>query len=146
ELDHNYATAHHWYGTYHLLHGSREKALTEFQIAEDLDPLSPAIRSTIPNWYYMARDFDRTIAEARRVIEVFPDFPPVRTTLVLAELMKGQYQEALAEIEKAQALQPSDPLASLDLRGFALARLGNKAEVEKVLATLEDQQRQGKLL
>src|SRR5258708_4843905 len=38
ELDPNYATAHHWYGRYLLIHGDRAKALTEFQNAVDLDP------------------------------------------------------------------------------------------------------------
>jgi len=146
ELDHNYATAHHWYGRYLLFHGSKEKALSEFQSAVDLDPLSPSIRSTIPNWYYVTGDFDRAIAESRKVVEAFPEFPPVRNVLIFAELLQGKYQEALEETDKARQLQPENPLSFLEMRGFVLARMGRTEEVKDILSSLEEQRRKGKPL
>jgi len=146
ELDHNYATAHHWYGRYLLLHGSKENALIEFQNAVDLDPLSPSIRSTIPDWYYVTGEYDRAITEAQKVIESFPEFPPIRNILIFALFMKGQYQTALPEIEKARALLPEEPLACMELRGFALARLGQTNDPQRILSILDEQRRQGRTL
>ncbi len=146
QLDPNYATAHHWYGRYLLLHQHRDQALSEYLTAVDLDPLSPIIHSTIPQWHYHGGDFDRAIEESRKVINAFPDFPAAREVLVAAMLMKGQYREGLVEIEKAQALVPEDPTAGLPMRGYALARMGEKAEAEKILSNLEEQRKLGKAM
>lgn len=146
EQDHNYATAHHWYGIYLETHGKREQALTELKLALELDPLSPILRCTIPGWYYLGGDYDRAIAECRKVIDAFPDFPAARDVLVMAEMMKGDYQQALAEIEQVRALLPEKPLAGLEMKGFALARLGQRAEAEAIIKQLEEQKQHGQSL
>ncbi len=146
QLAPNYATAHHWYGRFLNFHGRREEGLKELQTALDLDPLSPIIQTTIPEWYYLGRDFDRAIVEARKVIDAFPDFPAARSGLIPAQLGKGQFKEALVEIDKVRALQPEEPLAQLDARGYALARMGQEAEAKKILLLLEEQRQQGKPL
>jgi serine/threonine-protein kinase len=143
-LDPNYATAHHWYGRYLLLHGKREKALSEFMTAADLDPLSAVIRTSVAQWYYVAHDFDRAIVESRKVIEDFPEFPPARNTLVAVLFQQGRYEESLVEIEKARALQPEDPLAELEMKGYAYARLSRTDDARKIVAQLEEEKRQGK--
>ena len=144
ELDPNYATAHHWYGRYLLLHGDMGKARSEFEQAIDLDPLSPSIRSTLPNWYYIKGEYDRCIEETRKVMNAFPEFPPVRMCLVMSLFMKGQYDEALKEIDALRALQPDDPLFCLEIRGYALARLGKREEAQQILTQLETLKTQGK--
>ena len=143
-LDPNYATAHHWYGRYLLLHGKREKALSEFLAAADLDPLSAVIRTSVAQWYYVAHDFDRAVLESRKVIEDFPEFPPARNTLVAVLFLKGRYEEALVEIEKARALQPEDPLATLDMKAYAYARLGRTEDARQIVARFQEEKRQGK--
>jgi tetratricopeptide (TPR) repeat protein len=91
-------------------------------------------------------DYDRAITEAQKVIEAFPEFPPVRHVVIFSLFIKGQYQDALAEIDKARALMPEEPLTGLELRGFALARLGQTNDVEKILSILDEQRRQGRVL
>ncbi|HXU78250.1 MAG TPA: tetratricopeptide repeat protein, partial [Methylomirabilota bacterium] len=144
QLDPNYATAHHWYGRYLLLHGNRDKALAEFEMAADLDPLSAVIRTSVAQWYYMAHDFERAMAECQSVIRDFPEFPPARNTLIAVLFAKHRYQEALAEVDKARALQPEDPLATLDMQAYALARLGRTNDAMKILSQLEEEKRKGK--
>jgi eukaryotic-like serine/threonine-protein kinase len=144
ESEPNNATAHHWYGLCLEFSGRREEGLAELQKALELDPLSPIIHSTIPEWYYIGRDYDRAIAEARKVIDTFPDFPAARIELILPLIQKGQFREALAEIEGLRALTPDTPLAALHFRGFCLARLGQEAEARKLLAQLDEQRQQGK--
>jgi serine/threonine protein kinase/Flp pilus assembly protein TadD len=146
EQDHNSATAHHWFGVYLETHGKREQALAELKTAAELDPLSPIIRSTIPAWYYLGSDYDRSIAECRKVIDAFPDFPAARNVLISAQLMKGEYKEALTEIEQVRAIEPQKPLASLDMKGFALARLGQRSAAEAIIKQLEEQKQHGQSL
>ena len=107
--------------------------------AVDLDPLSPAIRTTIPDWFYVSGDYDRAIAESRRTIEAFPEFPHARTVLIVALLLKDQYSEALEEVDKMRALTPENPVAALEFRGYALARLGESSKAEEVIAQLRKQ-------
>ncbi len=140
----NNATAHHWYGLALEFSGRREQGLAELQKALELDPLSPIIHSTIPEWYITGRDYDRAVTESREVIAAFPNFPPARSDLIRALVLKGQLDEALAEVEKARALVPDQPLAFLDFKGFCLARVGRETEARKILAELEQQRQEGK--
>lgn len=143
-LDPNYATARHWYGRFLMIRGRAEEALAERRAALELDPLSPIIHTTIAEWYLLTGDLDRAIAEARRVIEQFPDFQVVRHILIAALLKKGLYREALAEVDQARALQPEEPMALLETRAYALARLGDAAEARRILALWEERLREGK--
>jgi len=135
---------HHWYGLCLQIGGRREQGMAELQQALDLDPLSPIIHTTIPEWYYLGRDYDRAIKEARNVIETFPDFPAARVELILPLIQKGQLREAMVEIDKARELQADQPLALLHLKGFCLARVGREDEARKILADLDEQRQQGK--
>lgn len=89
------------------------------------------VRSTIANWYYINGEFDRAIAECHKVMAAFPDFPPIRNVLAMCCFLKSDYQEALKQIDAKRLLQPQDPLFCIELRGYALARLGRNDEVEK---------------
>jgi len=144
ELAPNYATAHHWYGRFLNVHGRRQEGLAHLQTAVDLDPLSPILHCTIPEWYYLGGDFDHAISESRRVVEAFPDFPHARGPLIAALLKKGQFKEALVEIDKMRALQPDEPLAELEMKAFALARLGETDEAQKILSEFEAERKLGK--
>jgi TolB-like protein/class 3 adenylate cyclase/Flp pilus assembly protein TadD/tRNA A-37 threonylcarbamoyl transferase component Bud32 len=129
----NYATAHHWYGQYLSSRNRREEGLQQLKAAVDIDPLSPAIRSTIPEWYYLGGDCDRAVDEAEKVIKIFPDYLVVRQLLIESLAAKGAYQEALDAIDRARALllDPLDDL--LRYRAFLLARLGRENEARLLL-------------
>lgn len=144
QADPNSATAHHWYGRFLNLHGRRDEGWRELQTALDLDPLSPVINTTIPEWYYMGGDFPRAITEARAVMEQYPDFQILRRILIAALLLNGQPAQALTEVESARKLQPDDPSALLGFRAYALARSGKEAEARQVLAGLEQSHQEGK--
>ncbi len=144
-LDQNNATAHQWFGRYLLLHGKRLQALAELQIAADLDPLSPAIQTSVVQWRYLGGEYDRAIVDAQKLIDAFPDFPAAHMTLIMARFMKGQYQQALSDIARARSAgaRAEDPLAFLDAEGYAWARLGERAKAESILARLESERQKG---
>jgi len=144
QLDPNSATARHWYGRFLNLHGRRSDGWRELHTALDLDPLSPVINATIPEWHYMGGDFPRAITEAREVIERFPDFQVVRRILIAALLLNGQHAEALVETEAARKLYPDEPSALLGFRAFALARSGQDTEARQIVAQLERAREEGR--
>jgi TolB-like protein/Tfp pilus assembly protein PilF len=144
ELNPNYATAHHWYGLHLMLNGQREEALKEFQTALDLDPLSPVIHTILAQWYYFGRDYDRAEKEMRNVTTTFPEFVVARHSLVQVLLKKESYTDALSELDKIAELEKGDNLSGLEMRGYALARMGRTNEARGILQQLADAKRAGK--
>jgi tetratricopeptide (TPR) repeat protein len=106
--------------------------------------VSLIIRTTIPHWYYVGGDYDRAIEESRKVTTIFPDFPAARETLIAALLVKGRYDDALTEIQKTEELLPKPFTEMFSMRGYTLARMGKKDEVDKILAALDKQRKAGK--
>jgi len=141
--DPNYATGHHWYGRYLDCRGRMEEGLNEFRKAVELDPLSPIVHATIPAWYLINGQYDRAIEEARKVAREFPDFAHPQGIVAHAYLLKGDYKQALIEIEKTRALMTEEPMAMLDVKAFALARLGQETEAREILSQFEQRLRDG---
>jgi TolB-like protein/Flp pilus assembly protein TadD len=140
----NYATAHHWYGLFLTAHRRGEAGLAELLAAVDLDPLSPIIRTSIPQWYYLNGNAERAIQEARSVIEVFPEFPVARVMLSYALVHSGRFAEALQVLEEARKIEPADPVAHLDVTAYILARSGQETPAREILAHYEQLRAAGK--
>jgi TolB-like protein/DNA-binding winged helix-turn-helix (wHTH) protein len=101
ELDANYATAHHWYGEYLGLMGRFDESRAEFERARQLDPLSLIIQADTAVALYYAHDYDGSIRQFRKVLDLDPGFP--RTgQMPLAYVQKGMTDEAFAWIKTKQ--------------------------------------------
>ena len=98
ELDPGYATAHHWYALYLSAQGQLTDALVEAEHARRLDPLSVIINRDLGLIYYYARQTDRAITQYCAILELDPDFALAHEALGRAQLEKGLYDEAIAEI------------------------------------------------
>lgn len=132
ELNPNYATAHQWLGIDHLAQLKRfDEALAELKIAEELDPLSPAIGMNLGSLYSMMKRYDEAISQYKIVIERTPDFSVTRSNLSLVYYRKGMYLEAIDENRKALELS-GDPLDKAFL-AFFLIKAGQRAEAIKLL-------------
>src|SRR5436853_3207098 len=91
-LNPNYAEAHHQYGTFYLpLTGRPMEGVAEMRLAQQLDPVSPLINVDVCLPYYFARQYDQSIAQARKAIEMFPDFFLPHGSLGQALFQKGDY-------------------------------------------------------
>src|SRR5438105_10339286 len=69
-LNPNYAEAHHQYGAYYLaLTGKPLEGVAEMKLAQQLDPVNPSIvvDTTLP--YYLARQYDQSIAQVRQALK-----------------------------------------------------------------------------
>ena len=131
----NYATAHQWYGEYLDHAGRSDEAIRELQRAQELDPLSPIINTSLGQAYYHARAYDRSIDQFRKTLDLDPDFFNAHLHLGLIFLQKQMHDEAISEFQKASALS-GDATNVVALLGAAYVQAGKRDDAEKVLDRL----------
>ena len=103
-LNPNDATVHHRYSRYLSSLGRIDDALSEIRKAQELDPLSPVIKANVGVIYYFGRQYDLAIGQLRKVLEEHPDFSVAHWGMGLATSRRECSAEAIAELEKADAL------------------------------------------
>jgi len=103
----NYATAHHWYGQY-LLHVKRSaEALREARTAQRLDPLSLTISTDVGLTYAFMRQYSAALDEYRKVLGMDPNFVRAIRWSGMALEQEHRYDEAIAALQRASALDPT---------------------------------------
>jgi TolB-like protein/Flp pilus assembly protein TadD len=133
ELDPNYATARVRYG-YFLFGALRlEDAVNEMRRAQELDPASPVTNAALAYMLRMARD-DDAIRHNRRALELQADTIGAHAGVAESYVHKGMFAEAHAEIEK---VRETDPLFAVQLRAYAFAAEGRRAEALAIITELE---------
>jgi len=137
ELNPNYATAHHWYGESVLTPlGQFEDGVAELKRALQLDPLSVIINTDVGTVLTSARRYDEAIEQLRKTLEMDRSFYYAHYHLGEALEMKGLNEDAVAEYEKATALN-DDPVPQA-LLGHLYAKMGRKDEARRILQRLRD--------
>ncbi len=140
ELNPNYATAHHWYRDPLTAVAQYDDAIAEVKQALKLDPLSLIINTTLGDTYYYARRYDEAVEQLRTTIEMDPGFYSAHESLGQALELKGALEAAIAEYQKARAL--NDDPSVLGLLGHAYGSSNNKTEALKILDQLKDLSKQ----
>ncbi|HEV3099622.1 MAG TPA: tetratricopeptide repeat protein [Candidatus Udaeobacter sp.] len=136
ELNPNYAIAHQQYGNNTLSATGRfNDAIAEGKRAVELDPLSLVINADLGVDYYYARRYDEAIAQLRKLLEMDPGYYFAYITLGQALEMKGARDAAIAEYQKARALNDDPSVLALLAHAYGLS--GNKMEAEKILDQLK---------
>jgi serine/threonine-protein kinase len=119
ELNPNSATAHHWYGDYLANMGHPEEGLRETKRAQELDPLSLIINTTLGWQLYLAHRTDQAIEQLRRVLDIDAKFTPARRMLEEVYAQSGKQKEAVEEREKVVSLSGSPELAASIAEDFS---------------------------
>jgi TolB-like protein/Flp pilus assembly protein TadD len=135
ELNPGYATAHQWYALYLNARGRSDEALDELRTAEELDPLSPAVKSALAEAHYFARRFDEAEAASRKALELDPGFILGYLNLGRALEMQGRHDEAITVLRQGWELSGRAPGMSLFL-GHAYAAKGERRKAEELLELL----------
>jgi serine/threonine-protein kinase len=136
ELNPSYASAHNEYGAFLVVLGRFEEALVEMKRAQELDPLSPFFRVGVVWPLLFGRQYDQAIDQLQKIIAWNPDFVNAHLNLGWAYAYKGRYDEAIAALQQAKALDKRwDISAAL---GYAYAKAGNRDEAQKVLGELQE--------
>ena len=137
ELKPNYATAHLYLGIHRMMFGRFDEAQIEMRKARELDPLSSLIRSWMRSLLFRTRQYDRAVKEIAEEMKLH-DRPGLHNWLAYIYLVKGDYEKALIESEKAVAV------VGFEERPFFIstlaciyAKANRKEEVTRILEELE---------
>lgn len=131
ELNPNYPTAHHWYGSQLILQGRMDEGLRELRLAQQLDPLSLGTNKDLAVTLIYARDYDKALQQCQKTLEIEPTFLVMSTYMAQIYQLQQKYTEATAELEKAHAAAPDDAEIAYGL-GQAYALTGKKDEALKI--------------
>ena len=143
ELSPGYVTAHHWYSCDYLaLLGRVDEAVAESKLAIELDPLSFVMSESLAYVLLLARRFDESLDQLRKVTELEPYFYKGYTHAGRIYIQTGRYTEAIEMLERGRALAGDLPTV-LGALGQAHALAGNPAKARAILVELAERTKTG---
>jgi TolB-like protein/Tfp pilus assembly protein PilF len=126
ELNPRSSEVHRQYGWYLSVVGRHNDAIAEAEMARKLDPLSLNANNDLGMAYCFARVYDRAIEQSRKTLELEPRFFRSYLFLAASHMSMQMYEEALADLQKAEAAPEIMAI------GFALT--GRTAQAREMLA------------
>jgi len=137
ELNPNYATAHLWNQTYHVIIGRGGDAMAEINRALDLDPLSLIMNTDKAKLLYFAHQYDRAEEQYRKTLEIDPDFAIAHKGLAEVYVQRGLFKEAIEEAQTGVSLSKGSIFIKDDL-GYIYALAGREDDALKVMRELHE--------
>jgi len=141
-LNPNYATAHQWYAQFLSTMGRHAEAVTQIKQAQELDPLSLIIQTSVGSTFLKARQYDQAIEQLQKAIEMDKNFYRAHLYLGEACLGEGRYVDAIAEFQLASVLSGEEGPEGAAKRAAALNRAfessGEKGYWQKRLDLLRE--------
>jgi adenylate cyclase len=138
EIDPNSADAHLLMSFLKSAQGELDEAVQEIEEAERLDPLSPPICFVAVLWYRSADRIEDAIKAGQRSVQLDPNYVYFDPPLADAYRAKGDFNQALALYEKAQA-QTHFPSPGL---GITYAKMGRRGDARRIVDQLIEKSRQ----
>jgi eukaryotic-like serine/threonine-protein kinase len=140
-LNPNYTEAHWTFGSVLPAVGALGEAIGEMRKAITLDPLHPHHSRWLGRFLLYAKDYDASIAQSHKTIELHVDYCHAYLDAGSALLAQGKPAQALEWYQKGQKLDSS--VRSYDAFIVrALAPLGRREEAAEILARLEEESKQ----
>jgi Tfp pilus assembly protein PilF len=137
-LNPNSAIAHYRYAFNLLSRLQIDDAIREMTRAQELDPISLPINTTLAGCFIYAGQYDEAIKYSKLALEVDPQFGPARLNLADAYQWKGLYNEAAAEYMKLSEQQGFLLYGKLGL-AVVYARSGRQDEARRLIGEVKDQ-------
>lgn len=135
ELSPSYSNAHDGYSFYLKATGQHEAAIKACERAQQLDPLSMFATLSLGWAYYFARDYDRALIQARKVLDMDANFGFAHWHAGKTYLQKGMFTEAVTYLRQALNLIGGTP-PFISFLGHAYARAGKQREARQMLTQL----------
>jgi TolB-like protein/Tfp pilus assembly protein PilF len=142
ELAPNHATTFHWYSEFLRNTGRLQEALAQSANAQELDPLSLVIGTTLAAAHLCSGDVDQAEIQLRRVLELDPDYAPAHRYLAQVFIERGRPADAVAEARIAVRNSNDEPRSVAKL-GYVCAMSGQEDEARKIVNQLEVRFREG---
>jgi tetratricopeptide (TPR) repeat protein/TolB-like protein len=117
--------------------GRFDEALERIRRARALDNGWPLARAHEGHFLYMARRYDRALDHLNDALKITPQFWPARTFLIFTLFATGKYRDAIDQCDALAQLRQGLPMdvtgGGLPFKGYALAKMGQRAEAEQLL-------------
>jgi serine/threonine protein kinase/tetratricopeptide (TPR) repeat protein len=140
-LNDNYAEAHWAFGSVLPTVGLLAEAVEEMRKALVVDPLNAVYSRWLGRFLLFSGDYAGAIAQARRTMDLNPDYAYAYLDVGTGYLGLGEADKALQWFQRGQGLETS--VRSYDaLIVRALAPLGRREEADEILGRLEEESRQ----
>jgi TolB-like protein/Flp pilus assembly protein TadD len=139
ELNPNSSIAHFYYSNYLTAMGRLDEAVLEAEQTVQLDPVSPAAISNLSWILWHARRAERAIDQARKALDLHPEFSPAYHDLGRGYELMGDFDAAIEAFRKGLAIE-DDQTARASL-AYALAVAGRRDEALEILRQLQDEAR-----
>ncbi len=136
ELNPNYATAHQWFAEYLMVTGRFDEARTHLERALEIEPVSPIILSDLAALYDHLGNAEQEIEQARKVIEIDPNFAYGYFYLGMGYERKGMFSEASETLAKTMILFGEPPECAEEVK-TAFKKNGMKGWWQKRLEQIE---------
>ncbi len=133
ELDPAYPAT---YPVYLAAKGRLDEAVTAQERLQQRSPLDLNMIGDLASLLLVAGRYDQSIAQARKALELDPNFWWSYQVLGLAYERKKQYSEAIGALEKARQVDANP--SSLGCLGYVYAAAGKKEEAHNVLVELQE--------
>ena len=134
-LNPNASNAHLYYAIFLTALDRPAEAIRESQNALKVDPLTPSVNLTLGWVFYFAREYDHSIAQLNKTLELAPDLGYAHMELGWNYAQQGLYSEAVTQCRKAVALLPMDQPA-LGSCGGIYGMAGNRQDAFALLDRL----------
>jgi len=133
-LNPSYPTGNHYYAEYVMTMGRHVEAVARMKKSQECDPLSLIISVAIGWAFYQGRQYDESMDQFRRTVELDANYPMTYWILGLLLRKLGRYEEAIAEGEKSVMLSGGSPL----MRAALAQTLAIAGQREKAMQILDD--------
>ncbi len=136
EANPSYATGHHWHSTCLLSLGRLKEGLEEILLAEELDPLSPAITLSAVYRLLALGTPDEVERRIRKLERLDPGSPLVDEAKMVYNFAKGDWDRAQVYLSRMMEADPDDPYLLADL-AYIYAVTGRRDDVPALVKKLE---------
>ncbi len=137
--------AYDWYGFNLVQVGRFSEAFAALEHARRIDPLSLVIGCHIGWMFYFAREYDKSIRQLEKTVELDPQFPLAHYYLGLTYVQTLDFDQGIGHLQSALDLSNNHP-GALSALAFALGVAGRQSEGQEFLAKLITMQKQRHVL
>lgn len=123
------------YATVLMVLGRADQAAAELECALESDPLSLEVRFWLVEALFFARQYERALEQARRLVQLEPEHHVAHMMLGLVYLGLQRFEEGVASLRRAVEISAEFPLM-LGWLGLALGLSGRTAEAKTMLERL----------
>jgi tetratricopeptide (TPR) repeat protein len=100
-------------------------AVGEYEVAQEIDPLSLQLYVDLGAALYMMRSYDGSLRQLRKALELEPSYYPARYAVAWVHVQKAEYHAAREEL---RLLFREEAHLARGLLGYDCARSGNLKE------------------